>query len=78
MKGIICHVFLEIDHGFTKTVQQSIKNIYRNIKAALFNLAPEMYITKEENNAHRAVAMTTVMLMEFLVSIKTGPVNKLN
>ena len=33
---------------------------------------------KKENNAHRAVAMTTVMLWEFLVSIKTGPVNKLN
>ena len=33
---------------------------------------------KKENNAHRAVAMTTVMLWELLVSIKTGPVNKLN
>ena len=33
---------------------------------------------KKENNAHRAVAMTTVMLWELLVAIKTGPVNKLN
>ena len=38
----------DIIAGSTKTVQHSIKNISRNIKAVfLLNLAPEMYIKKE-------------------------------
>ena len=33
--------------GSTRTVQHSIKNIFRNIRAVSSNLAPEMYITRE-------------------------------
>ena len=45
----------------SKTVQYSIKNISRNIKAVFFKLAPEITITKERNDTHRVIAMTTAM-----------------
>ena len=48
--------------GSTKTVQRTITNISRNIKAAVlqtWHQKPTLW--KKENDTRRAVAMTTVM-----------------
>ena len=47
--------------GSTKTVQHSIKNISRNIKAGSSNLASETYITKKKHNdTYYVVAIATL------------------
>ena len=51
--------------GSTETVQHSITNISRNIKAMFFKLGirNQHHKLKKKNDTHCAVAMTTVMLL---------------
>ena len=55
----------DIIGGSTETVQHSIKNISRNIRAVLFKLGTRNihYKLKKQNDTCRVVAMTTVMLL---------------
>ena len=47
--------------GSTKSVQHSIKNISRSIKAVFFKLGTRNVHHKRHNGTRRAVAMTTVI-----------------
>ena len=49
--------------GSTKTVQHSIKNISRNIRAVFFKLGTRNVHHKRNNDTCRAIAMATVMLL---------------
>ena len=52
----------DVMDGFTKTVQHSIKNISRNIKAVFFKLGNRnVHHKRNKMTALRVVAMTTVM-----------------
>ena len=58
----LSHAFVQIGDDSTKTVQQSIRNIYRNIKAALFKLGTR-------NVHHKRKKMTPVMLIVTVIPI---------
>jgi len=49
--------------GFTKTVQHSIKNISRNIKAVFFKLGTRHVHHKKKNDTRCAIAMTAIILL---------------
>ena len=58
----LSHAFVEIGHDCTKTVQRSIRNIYRNIKAALFKIG-----TKTVH--HKRKKMTPVLPIVIVIPI---------
>ena len=61
----LSHAFVEIGDDSTKKVQQSIRNICRNIKAALFNL-------DTRNVHHKRKKMTPVVPIVTVIPIVIG------
>ena len=61
----LSHAFVEIGHDSTKTVQHSIRNIYRNIKAALFKL-------DTRNVHHKRKKMMPVARIVIVIPIVIG------
>ena len=61
----LSHAFVEIGDDSTKTVQQSIRNIYRNIEAALFKL-------DTRNVHHKRKKMTPVVPIVTVIPIVIG------
>ena len=53
----------DIIGGSTKTIQQSIKNISRNIKAVFFKLGKRNVHHKRKKDSCLATAMTKIMLL---------------